>query len=123
MSTNHKKLPATELLNTQLSVEQININKDNYSEELIHREKLQNTPFEIVGNEEHKYFIALGKYRLTEPFNKKEHLTLQQTGLLYLIEDQWNIQLNLLTLFQEFHTLDLINQGYIQETSNKTPNK
>lgn len=123
MSTNHKKLPATELLNTQLSVEQINTNRENYSEELIQRAKLGETAFEVVGNNENGYFIALGKYRLTEPFKPIEtitHDTLASFGSNLLENKMWEIILNLLTLFQEFHTLDLINQGYITKKEDTT---
>lgn len=34
--------------------------------ELVHREHVEGTPFQIVGTEEKGYFVTLGKYRATE---------------------------------------------------------
>lgn len=44
-------------------------NEDNL---LVDREPLPNTPFEIIGNKEKGYFVALGKYRLTDTAKTKK---------------------------------------------------
>lgn len=62
------KLTNTELLNTQTSAEQ---QDSNQSSQLIERETLDGTPFEIVTTEEGT-FIALGSYRLTEFMSKED---------------------------------------------------
>lgn len=57
----------------------------NKNTELLHRERLDKTPFDVIGNEENGYFIAMGKYRLTEP-QKTIPLAIQ------LLEDRrWEI--------------------------------
>lgn len=58
----------TELLNTQTSVEQ---QDSKQSSQLIERETLDGTPFEIVTTEEGT-FVALGSYRLTEFMSKED---------------------------------------------------
>lgn len=62
------KLQNTELLNTQTSAEQ---QDSNQSSQLIERETLDGTPFEIVTTEEGT-FVALGSYRLTEFMSKED---------------------------------------------------
>lgn len=42
-------------------------NKENSNlEELIERERIDNTPYTIVGNKERGYFLAFGKYKVLE---------------------------------------------------------
>ena len=56
------------LLNTQSNTNASN-GENNPSSELITRQKIPNTPFELIGNNETQYyFIALGKFKLTENF-------------------------------------------------------
>lgn len=62
------KLQNTELLNTQTSAE---VQDSNQSSQLIERETLDGTPFEIVTTEEGT-FVALGSYRLTEFMSKED---------------------------------------------------
>lgn len=64
--------PIKELLNTQLSVESTETNKENYSnKQLINRKKMVDSPFEIITlyseEDEKEYsFGVFGKYRITE---------------------------------------------------------
>lgn len=62
------KLQNTELLNTQTSAE---VQDSKQSSQLIERETLDGTPFEIVTTEEGT-FVALGSYRLTEFMSKED---------------------------------------------------
>lgn len=58
-----------DILNIQTNAD-VNQNKVNYSnEELLHKERIDNTPFYIIGNNEQGYFITYGKYRITERKN------------------------------------------------------
>lgn len=63
--------------------------------ELISREQIKNTPFDLAGNEEHGYFIGAGKYRFTEPRPTKEE------ALNDLDELQWLIIANMIAAFSE----------------------
>lgn len=86
-----------ELLNG-LTPADANQHKENSNSELVHREKVQGSPFTIVGNEEHGYFIAFGHYRLSEP----QKTIIEAYG--YLKENQWNISMNfMLTLMELWH--------------------
>lgn len=44
------------------------------SQELIEREKIHNSPFELIGNKEVGYWIALGAFRISEKGSKAEKL-------------------------------------------------
>lgn len=56
-----------DLLKLQNGIEETQQNNNNSPSELIEREKVENTGFEIIGNKEKGYFVALGIYRITEP--------------------------------------------------------
>lgn len=85
----------------ELSLSQTNAgenqNNSDLNTELVHREKVPGTPFEIVGNNDHGYFLALGKYRLSNHLDL-EHTTLQEAAKHELKENGWNIITNLITL-------------------------
>jgi len=70
-------------------------NNSHYSNELLKREKIKNTPFEIIGNEEIGYFIAMGKFRLTQPEE-----TIEQT-FEKLITHQYEIITNMIIALAE----------------------
>ena len=36
------------------------------SSELVTKERIKNTPLDLVGNEEQGYFVALGKYKVSD---------------------------------------------------------
>lgn len=59
MTNTHK-----ELLNLQTSAEEKQ-NKEK-SSELLERERIENTPYTIIGNQEKGYFLAFGKYKVIE---------------------------------------------------------
>lgn len=104
MSKSTKK-HTLESSNGQTNAEE-NPHSRNYS--LIHREKVPNTPFEIVGNEETGYFLALGRYKLSQPTPTIDE------AYAKLIDEQWNIILNLVTLTHEV---------ILNEMASKTPEK
>lgn len=62
-------------MNTQNSAEETH--KQDYPSELIDRRQLDNTPF-IMVNTVHGWFVTLGDYRITEPYQTEleaiEHL-------------------------------------------------
>ncbi len=49
------------------------VDKENSSEELIAREKIENSPFEVISMEGY-HFGVMGDYRLTEKSNDKEEI-------------------------------------------------
>lgn len=59
------ELTQKELLQLQNTTDVTSTNKPN-STELVRKEHVEGTGFDIVGNEEQGYMIALGNYRLTE---------------------------------------------------------
>lgn len=75
-------------MNTLNNVEETH--KENYS--LIMREKIEKTPFHIIGDEEKGYFIALGKYRVTEPTKTPEE-AIQKLDI-----EKWNILVDVITI-------------------------
>ena len=60
------------ILKTQSGDE--NIPDLNKGQELIEREKIHNSPFELIGNQEIGYWIALGAFRISEKGSKAEKL-------------------------------------------------
>jgi len=64
---------------------------NNSNSQLLDRKPLKNTPFELVGNQETGYFIALGRFRITEPAPTKEEAKLK------LSEERWNIITQMIT--------------------------
>lgn len=69
-----------------------NANESNsQSSELVTREDVTGSPFKIIGTE-HGYFLALGKYRLTENCETKEEIT------ELLTEEMYNIILKVLAI-------------------------
>lgn len=60
-----------ELLQLQNTTENPNTNNQK-SSQLYEKERYEETAFDIIGNEEYGYFVAIGKYRLTEPQTKDE---------------------------------------------------
>lgn len=67
-------------------------NDEEHNTELLQRIKIQNAPFEVVGNEEIGYFIAFGKYKLTTNYNTIEEA---QQRIEY---DKWEIMINLIII-------------------------
>lgn len=61
-----KEHPNSELLQSQTTTENQNTNNQKSNTELIERHTIKGTGFEIIGNPEKGYMIALGQYRLTE---------------------------------------------------------
>lgn len=100
--------------------------KPNSSEELLHREKIDQTPFEIVGNPERGIWIAFGKYKVSKEYSydlyKKdnENETWAEFGERILVTEQWNIIANMIVLFQEYTKLDIVN--FIQSLENHKTN-
>lgn len=62
------------------------------SSKLMERERIDHTPFDLVGNEEMGYFVVLGKYKVSQNYGDKNAA----------IDDArypaWDILLNVITL-------------------------
>src|SRR5688572_21498628 len=56
-----------DILNTQENVEETH--KENST--ITENERIENTPFRIVKDEEGKYFLTMGEYRITEKCDSK----------------------------------------------------
>lgn len=85
-------------MSTQTSANENSGHKEksgNENTELIHREKVERTPFYIVGNEEQGYFLTMGKYRLTEAARTIEEVKEQ------LETNMWDIILKLVLTSHE----------------------
>lgn len=106
MSVNQKKQKVSDSSNTPMSVNDETTRREISSKntELVHREKILNTPFECIGNEEQGYCISFGKYKLTHVKPTVDE------AIDDLEKDHWNITLNLLAIFTEFAKMDTINQ-------------
>lgn len=61
-----------ELLQSQTNVEESQDKEK--SSELVQREKVEGTPFDLINVEDKGWFLALGKYRMTEPGLDREVL-------------------------------------------------
>jgi len=72
--------------------------------ELLHRENIEGTPLWIIGTAEKGYFIALGKYKLTESVKKLE------TARLLPYSNMWDIILSAITIVAEKVTLDVLEE-------------
>ena len=59
-----------ELLKLQTGTESQSTDNQNYSQ-TVERERYEGTAFDITGNKEVGYFVALGQYRLTQPRKHK----------------------------------------------------
>lgn len=80
-------LEQEEQLNTPDGVNE-NLSREAFGE-LMERDKLEGTPFYIIGNKEYGYFLGLGKHRLTTPKPTKEQVLLEMNS------EMWNIILKL----------------------------
>lgn len=60
----------SELLNAQLGSD--GTPKESSNSELIQREKIEGTPFWIIGQEEKEWFITMKNYKITEAKGTKE---------------------------------------------------
>lgn len=94
MSDKKKGRAAEELLSTLTSAEESQ-HRENLDTEIVHREKLDDTPFYVIGNEEQGYFLAFGKFRLTEP---RETID-EAKNMLY--DKMWDIILKLVLCSHE----------------------
>lgn len=97
---------AMDTFNTQQLALSLNTDNSN-SSEIIHREKIENTPFELVGNKDDGYFVAFGKFRVSNRYkiDKQEYeddVIYQRLGLQILYKEQWSIITNLMVLFKDF---------------------
>lgn len=84
-----KNLKMADLLNTQSGAEK-NRNKEELNTPLIVRNRIDGTPFHIVGNEEVGYFLTMGRYRLTDHYDT---ITEAETALE---RDFWDIILHMI---------------------------
>lgn len=63
--------------------------------QIVERQELPETPFHVVGNKNHGYFIALGRYRLTDTFEEKREAIDQLTY------SKWKVITNLISTLIE----------------------
>jgi hypothetical protein len=70
----------------------VNETPNKNSTETIHRHRIENTPFDVIGNEERGYFLAFGKYRITQPKPTIEETEKQ------LQENMWPIICDVMTI-------------------------
>lgn len=72
--------------------QQSNVKENNNSKStLITRERINKTPFTVIGNEETGYFIAMGDYRLTEIHKRIEQ------AMAEILEEPWNVTLKMMS--------------------------
>lgn len=88
MSDNQSKRSALESLKSQ---QQGDVNQSSLplQEQLIEREEIENTPFQLITREKES-FIALGKYRVSNYYNSKEE------ALGALTTEFWEIQMTVI---------------------------
>jgi hypothetical protein len=67
------KTHTEEQLNTQTYVQEDVNNSQSGNTELVEQKEIENTPFMAVRMED-KWFLTLGKYRLTEPLKTEEEV-------------------------------------------------
>lgn len=60
-----------ELLQLQNTTDHQNTDSKPSNSELVEKERVEGTAFDLVGNQEQGYFIALGTYRLTSVYSKE----------------------------------------------------
>ncbi|AXH73731.1 MAG: hypothetical protein [Microviridae sp.] len=63
---------------------------------LLGRKPIANTPFEVVGEEKQGYFLALGKFRLTEPMKTEQDIE------DYLNSNMYNVMLTVIQLITPY---------------------
>ena len=90
-----KKLP-TELEDSLRSQMSADSQPKEPSSELVTKEQITDTPFELVGNEERGYFIAIGKYKVSQNYSDKE------TAIDDAKYPAWDILLNVMSLMASF---------------------
>lgn len=91
MSQQTKK-PLQELLNTQNSTEETNTNRPNYSEGHYTFDRVEKTPFYIIGDETRGYTLVSGTYQLCEYMDTKEEV------IEYFNNHPWEITITLVTM-------------------------
>lgn len=81
----------------ELLASQLNANEPNNfpSGQIVEREQIENTPFWIVGNKERGYFLAFGKFQMTEEVPNKLDV------ILNLEKDRWNVLVKMIVCVTE----------------------
>lgn len=72
--------------------------RENYSTELVKREEVENSPFEIITIKNKGSFLALGKFRLSPTFEESKDVR------NYLLNNVWEIVLDLCIVVAESHS-------------------
>lgn len=89
-----KKRVAQELSNSLNTSNETNTDNSQSNTQLVDKERYEGTGFDIVGNEEHGYFVALGNHRLTQPAPKEVAIT-------HIKEKSWDLIFALAALVAE----------------------
>lgn len=101
MSNNLNQQNHDDTSNTSTNADQSNtsnsssskiINGNEYKEEqqIVHRKKIPQTPFEIVGSEELGWILTMGKFRLTDPMKTEEEV------VNHLNDESWNVMVKIM---------------------------
>lgn len=74
------------------------------NQELIHREKVENTPFEIIGGEG-RYWLSMGLFRLSEPKS-----TIEEVKQI-VNEKGWETIINVMCAIMAGRDMELMSQA------------
>ncbi|AXH76241.1 MAG: hypothetical protein [Microviridae sp.] len=78
--------------------------------QLVSRKKIDGTPFEIIGNNEKGYFLAFGKYRLTDLFETIEEVQ------MHIASNHWEITAILIAVMIEITDNDKVAEEDTKQT-------
>lgn len=74
-----------------MDVKENHSNSSDLNSEMVTANQIEDTPFSIVGSQAKGYFIAFGKYRVSEPQETEEE------ALNHFNGKPWNILINTIT--------------------------
>lgn len=79
--------------------------------ELLHKEKIDGSPLWIIGEPTTGYFVAMGKYRLTEKVTKLE------TARLLPYSNMWEIIINIIAVISNDVVIKTLGLDYEEQNS------
>lgn len=91
METQHMKEKTDSQNISHMNAKENHSNNSDSISDLITASPIEDTPFTIVGSEEKGYFIAFGKYRVSEPQETEE------LALTHFNGKPWSILINTIT--------------------------
>lgn len=87
-----KSTEQRDILQSTMNVEGVHNENSSTSEQLIERMKVDGSPFTVIGEVNEGYFLAFGRYRLTERFKTKELV------ITHLMMEQYNIMMKMVAI-------------------------